>query len=573
VRTNGARAIRGIPAAPGVARGPYLRFERVPLTHERHASDAQTEVTRLLAASEAVAKSRERIADELRRSGHGNEARIFEAHAEMARDPALLDDATLRITSSHESASSAVAAAASAVADLLRSLDDATLAGRASDVLDVGDRIAREVAGLPAATIELTAPTIVVADDLPPSLTATLPRDRLLAIVLEGSSPTAHAAILARAYGIPAVVGAAHLREALGGAAPDVHLAVDGATGEVVVAPDASAIADFDARARDIARERAGAVAESELPAVTRDGTAVQLLANIGSPGESAAARALGASGVGLFRTEFLFLERRTAPSEDEQARAYGEAAAAFAPLPVTVRLLDVGGDKPIGYLPIPHEENPFLGLRALRLAGTYRELFVGQLRACYRAATRGHVKAMAPMVADASDLEVFLDLAREARTSLATADRGDVELGVMLEIPSAVLSADTYFDRLSFASLGTNDLLQYTLAADRGNAALERYRDPLHPAHLALIRMAVDAARRHGVSLSVCGEMAADPVAALVLVGLGVRHLSMTPGSFAAVKRAIRAVSVADLERDALASVTDASAASVRARFERLSG
>jgi phosphoenolpyruvate-protein kinase (PTS system EI component) len=297
----------------------------------------------------------------------------------------------------------------------------------------------------------------------------------------------------------------------------------------------------------------------------------VQLLANIGSPAESAPARALGASGVGLFRTEFLFLERRTAPTEDEQADAYGQAAAAFAPLAVTVRLLDVGGDKPIGYLPIPREENPFLGLRALRLAGTYRALFVAQLRACYRAAIRGQVKVMAPMVADASDTDVFLDLAREARTSLAASERGDVDLGVMLEIPSAVLSADTYFDRLSFASLGTNDLLQYTLAADRGNAALDRYRDALHPAHLALIRMAVEAAGRHGVALSVCGEMAGDPVAALALVGLGVRSLSMTPASMAAVKRAIRAVALEDLERNALAALSDASAKQVRARFDRL--
>ena len=566
---TGARTIRGVPAAPGVAHGPYVRFERVPPVHDGPAADAKTEVARLEAAAEVVARSRERDADELRRSGHGSEARIFEAHAEIARDPGLLDDAIARITSSRATASSAIAAASTAVADQLRTLDDATLAARASDVLDVGDRIAREVAGLPAATIELIAPSIVVADDLPPSLTATLPRDRLLAIVLEGSSPTAHAAILARAYGIPAVVGAASLRDALGQAGPLVHLAVDGATGEVIVSPDANTIASFAARTRDVARDRAGALADAERPAETLDGVGVQLLANIGSPRESAEARAMGARGVGLFRTEFLFLERRTAPSEDEQADAYGDAASAFAPDPVTVRLLDVGGDKPISYVPIPREDNPFLGQRALRLAGMHRELFVTQLRACYRAATRGRVKVMAPMVADAADSRLFLDLAHEARTSLAAADRGDVDLGVMLEIPSAVLSADAYFAELSFASLGTNDLLQYTLAADRGNAALERYRDALHPAHLALIRMAVDAARRHNVELSVCGEMAGDPAAALALVGLGIRSLSMTARSIPAVKRAIRAVAVTDLERAALAALRDASAEAVRVRFE----
>ena len=566
--TTGTQAIRGVPAAPGVAHGPYLRFEHVPLTRDGHSADSENEVARLKAACEVVAKSREDVADELRRSGHANEARIFEAHAEMARDPALLDDAIVRIMASQLSASAAIAAASSAIADQLRTLEDAALAARASDVLDVGDRIAREVAGLPAATIELIVPSIVVAEDLPPSLTATLPRDRVLAIVLEGSSPTAHAAILARAYGIPAVVGASRLREALRDVGPRAHLAVNGATGEVIVAPDADTIATFDGRARKSARDRLGAVADSALPAVTRDSAMVTLLANIGSPRESAAARAFGARGVGLFRTEFLFLERRAAPSEDEQTEAYGEAAAALAPDPVTVRLLDVGGDKPISYLPLPREENPFLGQRALRLAGTHRDLFVTQLRACYRAALRGRVKVMAPMVADAADAQLFLELAQQARASLADAERGEVDLGVMLEIPSAVLTADTYFGLLAFASLGTNDLLQYTLAADRGNAALERYRDALHPAHLALIRSAVDAARRHKVELSVCGEMAADPVAALVLVGLGLRSLSMTPASIPRVRRAIRAVSLADLEREARAALSDASAAQVRARF-----
>src|ERR1700704_5437270 len=275
--TTGARAIRGVPAAPGVAHGPYLRFERVPLGSDGHAADPATEIARLTAACEVVAKSRERVADELRRSGHANEARIFEAHAEMARDPALFDDAVARIRSSRMTASTAIAAASSAVADQLRTLSDATLAARASDVLDVGDRIARQVAGLPAATIELIVPTIVVAEALPPSLTATLPRDLILAIVLEGSSPTAHAAILARAYGIPAVVGASRLREALGVAGPEVHLAGDGSTGEGIVSPDPSTIARFDARGRDIARERAGAITDAGLPAKTLDGTVIQL--------------------------------------------------------------------------------------------------------------------------------------------------------------------------------------------------------------------------------------------------------------------------------------------------------
>jgi phosphoenolpyruvate-protein kinase (PTS system EI component) len=273
---------------------------------------------------------------------------------------------------------------------------------------------------------------------------------------------------------------------------------------------------------------------------------------------------------VGLFRTEFLFLERSTPPSEDEQAAAYREAVEAFAGDPVTIRLLDIGGDKPIPYLPMPAEDNPFLGVRALRIAHDRPELFVTQLRACYRAAVAGPVKVMAPMVADAGDAELLVRLAEEAREGLA-ADGvafGELDLGVMLEIPSAILSGDTYFGSIAFASLGTNDLTQYALAVDRGNPALERYRDAMHPAVLRLIAMAVEAADRSGISLSVCGEMGGDPAAALALVGLGVRQLSMGAASLPAVRRAIRATDAATLRSLAGSALTDPSAAAARARF-----
>ncbi|HYU50772.1 MAG TPA: phosphoenolpyruvate--protein phosphotransferase [Candidatus Limnocylindria bacterium] len=569
------RVVRGTAGAPGIARGPWARFERAgpPSGGRVSAELAELEVTRLIAAADGVAAASERLAEDVRRDGHQAEADIFSAHAAIARDPELIDTAAGHIRNELVDGPAAVFAAAQAVAELLHSLGDELLRGRATDVLDVGDRIARQLAGLPPMGFSLAAPAIIVGDDLSPSVTATLPRERVLGIALEGSSPTAHAAILARAYGIPAVVGATGLIAAVAEAGASVELLVDGSTGEIVVAPNQSDGTRFAERSQGIERDRERNREEARLPAETIDGTAIALLANIGSPAEAEAAVALGARGVGLFRTEFLFLERSDPPPEEEQVAAYAQVAEAFRPDPVTVRLLDVGGDKPIPYLSLPAEDNPFLGVRALRLAETRPDLFLTQLRACYRAATAGRIKVMAPMIADAGDAATLRALADRARAESVAADRavGEVDLGVMLEIPSAILIAETYFGEIAFASLGTNDLLQYALAVDRGNPALERYRDALHPALLRLVKLAVDGAARFDIELSICGEMAGDPTAALALVGLGIRSLSMAASSLPAVRRAVRASSLAALEAAAADGLAASSAAEVRSRFQSL--
>ncbi|NJD28889.1 MAG: phosphoenolpyruvate--protein phosphotransferase [Chloroflexi bacterium] len=572
------KRLRGLAAAPGVARAGWVRIDPAPAPMGGRTSAAGVvgEVRRLAEASASAAVDLEAISNDVRKEGHPDEAAIFEAQAAIARDPALAAMATERIRDAHDDAIAAVLEAAGAFADQLRSLEDELLAARAADVIDVGDRIARRIAGIDQPTVGLERAAVVVADDLPPSVTATLPRERLLGIALAGSSPTAHAAILARAYGIPAVVAVRDLLETLTAAAESGNqseLAIDGATGDVFVDPDEATIKRLNQAATSGRERHEQDLVEARFPAVTHDGTAVSLVANIGTPDESDGAIALGAEGVGLFRTEFLFLERTSPPSEDEQCAAYERAIRAFAPHPVTIRLLDVGGDKPIPYLPIASEANPFLGVRALRLARTAPDLFVTQLRACYRAAAAGPVKVMAPMVADLGDVELLLTLAERARTELTEegCPIGDVALGVMLEIPSAILVSDTYFGRIAFASLGTNDLAQYTLAVDRGNPALEQYRDALHPAVLCLIAQAVDAATRSGIELSVCGEMAGDPAAALALVGLGLRSLSMAAPSLPAVRRAIRGSAAAELASAARAALDEASATAARARFDAL--
>jgi phosphoenolpyruvate-protein phosphotransferase len=556
--------------------GPWVRIDPtpVPVGGRIPPEAAHREIERLREASEAAAKELGAIAGRVEADGHADEGAIFLAQASIARDPALIAMADGRINESGEDGVAAILAAAGSFAEQLRSLDDDLLAARAADVLDVGQRIARRLTGtVDAAGETLDRPVIVVADDLPPSVTATLPRERILGIALEGSSPTAHAAILARAYGIPAVVGTAQLLATLKaeeGTGQAGELAINGETGEIIVDPDDTARTRFDAGAEDERRQHEADLLGATQPAVTLDGVEIALLANIGTPDESDRAVALGAAGVGLFRTEFLFLERTSPPSEAEQLAAYERVVRAFAPHQVTIRLLDVGGDKPIPYLPIGDESNPFLGVRALRLAYADPSLFVTQLRACYRAADAGPLKVMAPMVADADDVDLLLSLAQRARGELAAENRevGEVALGVMLEIPSSILVADSYFEQIDFASLGTNDLLQYTVAVDRTNASLERYRDSLHPSILRLIRISVETAERAGIELSVCGEMAGDPAAALALVGLGVRSLSMASSSLPAVRRAIRGVRLADLESAVTAGLEDRSATAVRKRF-----
>ncbi|TMD26378.1 MAG: phosphoenolpyruvate--protein phosphotransferase, partial [Chloroflexi bacterium] len=409
----------GVAAAPGVARGPWAELaSTLPAAGRVQASDVVRERERMQrAASQAATELRE-LATRLRDDGHADEAAIFRAHAAMARDPELLDAAAREIEMNLIDGVGAITAAARGLAERLAELEDELLRARAVDVVDVGDRIARQLAGVPTGPV-LDRPSIVVAKDLPPSATASLPRERLLGIALEGSSPTAHASILARAFGIPAVVGVAGLLDAVRSAGPGTEVAIDGSTGEVVVDPDEVERARFERLSAGVRLGRARDLSEAALPAVTLDGQDVALLANIGSPDECEAAISLGAQGVGLFRTEFLFLERSDPPTEDAQASAYRRAVEAFDGGPVTIRLLDVGGDKVIPYLPMPREDNPFLGVRALRLAEGHAELFVTQLRACYRAAAAGPVRIMAPMVADAPDAALLLVLAERARDEL----------------------------------------------------------------------------------------------------------------------------------------------------------
>jgi phosphoenolpyruvate-protein phosphotransferase len=531
-----------------------------------HAADPAAPIR---AAADEAASQLEALAARMRDLGRGDEAGIFDAQAMMATDPELVDAAVARAQAGGDPAA-AVTAAAAAAAATLAALPDELLAARAADVRDVGARIVRIMNG---GALDLPdAPAVAIADDLPPSVAAELPPGLLLGIALEGGSATAHAVILSRGLGIPAVVGAKGLVAAAGGA---TTIAVDGETGELVLDPDPAETAEFAGRAAALAARRLAAASLRGRPGATADGERVVLLANIGGPDEAARAIDAGAEGVGLFRTEFLYMKRQSAPTEADQVEPYRRVFEAFGPeRHVVVRLADIGGDKGLPYLGLAPEANPFLGVRAIRLAAGSRELLATQLRAIWRAAGRAGVtpSVMAPMVTTLADAQLLLDLRDEARAAVAASGEplpARMETGIMVEVPSAAIMAAELAGLVDFFSIGTNDLTQYTLAADRSNPALAYLQDALHPAVLRLVAAVVAGADGAGIPVAVCGELAGDPLGALVLVGLGVDELSADAGSLDGLRAAIASVTraqLAELARRALAA-TDAAAVRLLAR------
>ena len=525
--------LRGLPAAPGVAAGaPWIY---------RPTAGAGPARRSLADAAEAASAELEALAARLRDEARPDEAEILDAQAMMATDEALLAAARER-QAGGDGPAAAIVAAGNEVAAGFEALDDEILSARAMDVRDVAARIARHVSGKPAPRLE--RPSIVVATDLAPSVTVELDRGLLAGIALEGGSRTSHAAILARALGIPAVVCIPGI---LDRSASVGEVAIDGDAGLVILDPDDRDRDRLAHAAAIAARQRSADESLRDRPLATADGHRVLCAANVGHPDEAAPAFAAGAEAIGLFRTEFAFAARTSAPTEEEQADGYARVLRVAGEAPVVFRLADIGGDKPLPYVRIGPEANPFLGVRAIRLADAEPELFATQLRAILRASELAGRPAsvMAPMVADAADVASVRRLVDDARVAVPGAPLP--RLGIMVEIPSAVLLAEQLGALVDFMSIGTNDLTQYLLAADRTNASLAARQDPLHPAVLRAIAAVVEGAGGR-CEVAVCGEMAGDPVGAVLLVGLGVDELSMDPAAFGSVKRAMARRSRADL-------------------------
>ncbi len=557
--------ISGTPAAPGIAAGPAWRFLPPQAGRATDATAADPAV-RIRKAAETAADQLEALAARLCEMDRPGDAEILEAQALMAVDPAIVDEA-VRLARDGQDPVAAVLAAAEASATVLASLDDALLAARASDVRDVAARMVRILGG---ASLEMPdSPVIVVAADLPPSLLAEIPPGLALGVALAGGSPTAHVAILARSLGIPAVVAATGLLDRVRSAAT---ITVDGESGEIVVNPGTAELRQVADRQALRAADARDAATLRNRPAATADGERIRLLANIRSPDDAGRALEVGAEGVGLFRTEYLFLRRQSPPTELEQLDAYRRTMEPFGPdRPVVIRLADIGGDKSIPYLGLPEEPNPFLGVRAIRLAGGSRELLLTQLRAIWRAAGLAGVTphVMAAMVSTVADVRLLLELRDEARAAVSAAGGPCPErmtTGLMIEVPSAAILAPELARMVDFFSIGTNDLTQYILAADRGNPTLARFQDALHPAVLRTIASVVAGADAAGIPVAVCGELAGDPAGALVLVGLGVDELSADAGSLDGIRAALARVTGGELRQLAGRALAETDAEAVRA-------
>ncbi len=561
--------LEGIAGSPGLALGPAIVLDRRTGVVRRHIPNHQIEdeLDRFDQAVELAAKSIGEAAE--RSKGSRAESSILEAYVMMVKDETLRDEVERHIRIDRLCAEWALTVAVDEMAEKLGQAEDSYLAERSHDIQFVGQSVLRALAGrAEPVTLGGREPGVLVARDLSPAETASLTKDNVKAIVTEVGTRTSHTSILARALEIPAVVGVAGV---LGQVGDGDLVLVDGIRGRVTLAPSAEARASAQHRAEKYRDAQKARALLRDRPVLTRCGQGISLKGNIELPGEAALALDQGAQGIGLYRTEFLYVNRKDLPSEDEQFETYRRVLEAVMPLPVTLRTFDIGGDKFVSSMQVPGDMNPALGLRAVRLGLARRDLFLTQLRAMVRASAHGPLRIMIPMIASIGELrevKILFDRAVKEVDAAGHARAPHVPLGIMVEVPSAAILADRLAPEAAFMSIGTNDLVQYALAVDRSSPALAYLASFFDPAILRLIRGVIDAGAKHDRPVFVCGAMASDPLAAVLLVGMGLRELSLEASSIPDVRAGLETITIGEAEAAAQRAEECATAAEVEDLF-----
>ncbi len=565
---------KGIAASPGIEIGKaYLLKEEQVIIDKAGVQDEkiELEIKRLENAVETSKIQLKKVKEKAEKELGKAEAQIFEAHLMFLEDPVFMDEIKSKIKSEKITAEHAVLQVAEMYIETFNNMEDEYLKERAADVKDVGDRLIKNILGIADQNLaDLPEKVIIIAKDLTPSDTAQMNKEMVLAFATDMGGRTSHTAIMARSLEIPAVVG---LTDIYGKAKDGDTVIVDGNAGKVFVNPDKATLEEYERLKAEYLEYRQSLKELKDLPAETRDKSRkVELCANIGTPDDLKGVLENGAEGVGLYRTEFLYMDRDSLPTEEEQFEAYKMVAEKMAPRAIIIRTLDIGGDKKLPYLDMPEELNPFLGWRAIRMCLDRPEILKTQLRAILRASHYGKLRIMYPMISRVEEIRRANAILEEARQELGREgipyDK-ELQVGIMIELPSAAVIADILAEEVDFFSIGTNDLIQYTLAVDRMNEHISKLYEPLHPAVLRLIKNVIDASHKAGKWTGMCGEMAGDLSATAILLGMGLDEFSMSASSIPQVKKIIRSISYDEAKEIAEKALSMESAQDVKKLLE----
>ena len=534
--------IQGKGVSSGVGVGPLYFYHRAKTTITRYqVEDTDAEWSRFKGAQTAAIEQLGELAEKARAEAGDEAAMLFETHQMMAEDLDYEEAIEAKIKEEKNNAEAAVTDVAAQFADMFASMDDSYMQARAADVKDVSNRILGILCGVVAGGIASEVPVILAADDLAPSETVQLDKEKILGFITAGGSGSSHTAILARTMGIPAIVGVGNALKPEYEGRPVI---IDGSTGNVVIDPD------------DMTRDHLLKKREKELrlqrlleslkgqPNITKDGKSIRIYCNIGSPDDVHAVQVNDGGGIGLFRSEFLYLNSKDYPTEDEQFEAYKQVLSDMEDKEVIIRTCDIGADKQIGYFNLPKEENPAMGMRALRISLTRPEFFKTQLRALYRASAYGKLGIMFPMVTSVWEVREAKKICENVKSELKAEGipySDDVQIGIMIETPAAAIMSDRLAKEVDFFSCGTNDLTQYTLACDRQNNDLGRFYDPHHPALLRLLKLVADNAHKNGIWVGICGELGADLTLTETFLAIGIDELSVSPRAVLPLRNAVR--------------------------------